>query len=113
MTNLTFLQGLSRYLKLQKVVNRNPVVYRIVDLNNEEIVGTFYEQELIRTKPPSPTDLYVLDKILKHRTLKNGVKEVLVSYLGYPASFNAWIKASSIVNQSKPIKRRRKWKRHY
>lgn len=32
-----------------EVVNTNPITYRIKDLNNEPILGTFYRQELHRT----------------------------------------------------------------
>jgi hypothetical protein len=118
--------GSIEIFKIAKLVNRTPVVYRLVDLNDEEIVGTFYEQELIKTKKPSASDLYFIDKILKRRRGPGGVKEIFVSYLGWPASFNAWIKESDIVDQeaeeqqnknqqkSNTIKKkRRKWKRHY
>ncbi|KAF2889914.1 hypothetical protein ILUMI_16258, partial [Ignelater luminosus] len=32
--------------KITKVLNRRPPVYRILDLNNERVMGTFYEEEL-------------------------------------------------------------------
>src|SRR5579859_1398753 len=104
--------------KIARRIPRTPVVYRLVDLQDDEIMGTFYEQELVRSKRPSSKDLHTIDKILRRRTGKNGVREVLVSYLGWPKSFNAWIKESSIITPATAAavtdkKRRRKWKRHY
>ena len=84
--------------QIKTVVNRNPVVYRIVDMNREDIVGTFYEQELIPAKPPSDDDLYLIDKILKTRKVRGGKKEYFVSYVGWPKSFNSWIPETDVVN---------------
>lgn len=115
--------GTVEMFKIHQVVNRIPVVYRIEDLMGEVIDGTFYNQELIKIKPPKDSNLFIVDKILKTRTNK-GVKEVLVNYFGYPSKFRKWIKESDIVKTSgsdaaavtngvkKGIKRR-KWKRYY
>ena len=35
---------------ISEVLNTIPVTYKIVDLNGEEIIGSFYEQELQKTK---------------------------------------------------------------
>ena len=35
-------------------------------------------------------EIYRISNILKHRK-KNGKKEILVEWLGYPSSFNSWI----------------------
>lgn len=40
----------SEPFKISAVVNRDPIVYRIVDLNGEEIEGTFYEKEVQKIK---------------------------------------------------------------
>ena len=36
---------------ISAVQNTSPVTYKIVDLNGEEIQGTFYEAELQKNKP--------------------------------------------------------------
>ena len=35
---------------IEKVLQTNPITYKIKDLNNEEIIGSFYEKELQKTK---------------------------------------------------------------
>ena len=40
-------------------------------------------------------DVYRISNILKQRR-RNGKKEILVEWLGYPSSFNSWIPADNI-----------------
>ena len=61
----------------------NVAYYYLKDLNNEKLDGTFYEQELQKTKQD---DLYTIEKILK--TNKN---KVYVKWRGYDSSFNSWV----------------------
>lgn len=35
---------------VNEILNTNPITYKIIDLNNEEIVGSFYNEELQKTK---------------------------------------------------------------
>ena len=58
----------------------NVPYYYLKDLNNEKLDGTFYEQELQKTKQD---DLYTIEKILK--TNKN---KVYVKFKGYSNDFN-------------------------
>ena len=37
-------------LLIGKIQSTNPITYRLKDLNNEEIQGSFYEPELLPTK---------------------------------------------------------------
>ena len=66
----------------------DPVTYKIVDYNNEEIKGSFYEQELQK----ATQELFRIEKIIK----KKGNKS-LVKWLGYPDSFNSWVDNSNLV----------------
>ena len=54
----------------------------ITDLNNEEIIGTFYEQELQGTRQNE----FRTEKVIK----KKGDK-LYVKWKGYNSSFNSWI----------------------
>lgn len=74
-------------------VRRNPPVYRIKDLMDEPIQGTFYPQELQKVKPKQD---YAIDKILKKRK-NNGVMEYYVRYKGYGPKFDQWIPASHVM----------------
>ena len=66
----------------------NVPYYYLKDLNNEKLDGTFYEQELQKTKQD---DLYTIEKILK--TNKN---KIYVKWRGYDSSFNSWINKNMV-----------------
>lgn len=71
-----------------KFINDPVTVYKLKDLNNEEIKGIFYEQEL--TLFDKQDDIYKIEKIIKTRK-RNGKIEKFVKWKGYPNSFNSWI----------------------
>jgi len=64
---------------VNKVLNTQPITYKIKDLNGEEITGIFYEPELV--KFDKPDDNYQVEKILKTRTT-NGKKKVFNQMAG-------------------------------
>ena len=78
------------------VIKRLPrVVYRLQDMDKEEIRGLFYAEELQLVKY-DPYKTYAINKILDTRGRGRG-KEVLVSWKGFPLKkFNSWILASEI-----------------
>ena len=50
-----FRQGYSpnftkEIFKILDILNTNPVTYKIKDLDDKEIIGSFYEPELVKTK---------------------------------------------------------------
>ena len=73
---------------VSKVFNTDPVTYKVIDNNDDEIEGIFYDQELVKFDKQDQD--YEVEKILKTRT-KNGKKEYFVKWLGYPGSMNSWI----------------------
>ena len=80
---------------IDKVLARNPVVYKIKDLLDEKIDGIFYEEQL--QKILKLDNIYYISEILKKRTRK-GKKEYLVSWLGYPDKFNSWESQDNFIN---------------
>ena len=74
-------------------IPRHPPVYKLKDYDQEELSGTFYNEEL--QKVIKEDDVYEVEKILKKRG-KGKNKEVYVKWLGYPAKFNSWIPASEV-----------------
>ena len=46
---------------IDKIQSTNPVNNRIKDINNEEIQGSFYEPELLKTKQ----DVFRIDKVIR------------------------------------------------
>ena len=77
---------------VDKIQYTNPITYKIKDLNGEEILGTFYDQELSRASP----EVFRIEKILK-RDKKHG--RVFVKWSGFPAKFNSWVPLSDVVDQ--------------
>ena len=63
---------------IKETKNTVPWTYVLNDLNGEEIIGTFYENELQKTKKKKGDKLYV-------------------KWKGYDNSFNSWIDKKDIV----------------
>ena len=72
-----------------------PFMYKLKDIEGEVIKGRFYEYELQRVTEEKGRQ-YKIEKIIKTRKLKNKPAEVFVKWLGYPDSFNSWIKQSEV-----------------
>lgn len=69
-------------------------MYALKDLNSEQISGLFYNSELQKVEKDE-NSLWFIDKILKKR--KRGNKtELLVSWDGFPSSFDSWISSNDI-----------------
>ena len=64
--------------KIKRQIPRKPVVYKIEDLNRDEIEGVFYEPEL-QVVFKQEDEAYKIEKILKKKTEK-GVKKFFVSW---------------------------------
>ena len=46
---------------IDKIQSTNPITYRLKDLNNEEIQGSFYEPELL----PAKQDVFRIEKVIR------------------------------------------------
>jgi hypothetical protein len=73
--------------------HESPNVYTLKDLAGEPITGTYYEQELQRVRAP---ETFVVERVLRSRG-SGSQRERLVKWLGYPASFNSWVRDSDVV----------------
>lgn len=76
---------------ISEILKTDPITYRVKDLNNEEIKGTYYENELVKYNEKT----FKIEKIIR----KKGNK-VLVKWLGYPKEFNSWIDEKNIIKLS-------------
>ena len=63
-------------------------LYKIKDLNDEPVEGTFYSSELQKVNIDKD-GLWKVEKVLKTRKRK-GVKEYYIKWLGFPDTFNSW-----------------------
>lgn len=77
--------------KIVKVNINKPVTFLLEDMNGQPIKGCFYQQELQKTKL---SDIYLVEKVIKQRT-KNGVKQVLVRWLGFPKP--TWVNKTDVI----------------
>jgi len=73
---------------VSKIQYTDPPTYKIKDYNNDEIQGTFYEQELQKTNQ----EVYRIEKIIRKRGDKS-----LVKWFGYPTSFNSWVENKDLI----------------
>ena len=73
---------------IKKIKNTVPWTYVINDLNGEEIIGTFYENELQGASQKE----FRIEKVLKIKGDK-----LYVKWKGYDNSFNSWIDKKDIV----------------
>ena len=67
---------------IKEMKNAVPWTYVINDLNDEEIIGTFYEKELQKANQ----EVFKIEKVIKKKGNKLHVK-----WKGYDNSFNSWI----------------------
>ena len=72
-----------------------PITYSLRDRANENIEGSFYEQELQLVKNP---EIFLVEKVLKTKKEKNGKTKLLIKWLGYPESMNSWIDEDQIID---------------
>ena len=73
---------------IKKVKNAVPQTYVISDLNDEEIIGTFYEKELIKE---------IQEKFRTEKVIKIKVDKLYVEWKGYDNPFNNCIDKKDIV----------------
>lgn len=80
----------SELFRIAAVRRTNPSTYHLKDDENNPILGSFYREELQKTKYPG---IYLIEKILK--TLGDSL---YVKWLGFSNRFNSWINKVDLVN---------------
>ena len=78
---------------INKIQSTNPIAYKIKDLNNEEIQGSFYEPELLKVTQ----DIFRIEKVIRRDYKK---KQALVKWLGYSDDFNSWVSLKDLQDLS-------------
>jgi len=69
-------------------------IYRLRDLQNEDITGTFYQSELQKINI-DPNQTWKVDRVLKSRG-KGRNKQYFVQWKHFPKKFNSWINANDL-----------------
>ena len=75
--------------KITEIQNTNPITYKLEDLKEEEIEGTFYEPELQKTKQ----QVFRIEKVLE-----KGENKSLVKWKGYDDKFNYWVDNEDLID---------------
>ena len=70
-------------------------IYKVVDFLDDEVIGTFYEQEIQKVDKLEPEAVWVIEKVIKKRR-KAGKVEYLVKWEGWPDKFNSFVNESAI-----------------
>jgi len=73
---------------VSKIQYTDAPTYKIQDYNDEEIAGTFYEQELQKTNQK----VYRIEKIIRKRGNMS-----LVKWVGYSKSFNSRVENKDLI----------------
>ena len=77
--------------RIKTVVTTTPIHYKLQDLDGEEILGVFYNEELSPTRiEPNAR----ISEIIGERINRQGKKKYKVHWIGEPFSSNEWIKES-------------------
>ena len=76
---------------IKKVKISVPLTYAVSDLNNEEIVGTFYEKELQKTNQK----VFRIEKVINRKG-----DNIYIKWKWYNNSFNSWIDKKDIMLMS-------------
>ena len=74
---------------VSEILKTNPVTYRLKDLNGEELLGSFYEEEMSRYD----SEIYEIEKVLKKSKGK-----MLVKWRGYEKP--SWINEQDVQNST-------------
>ena len=75
--------------KITEIQNTNPITYKLEDLNEKEIKGTFYEPELQKTKQ----QVFRIEKVLI-----KGKNKSLVRWKGYDETFDSWVDNKKLID---------------
>lgn len=73
--------------------NTLPITYFLKDDKGEELLGTFYSQELQKVNSEKPK--HRIEKVLNVR-VSNATREYLIRWKGKRASFDSWISESDL-----------------
>ena len=78
---------------ITNVINGNPTVYKLKDLANESLKGTFYSHELQKV---IDSGTYRIEKVIRKRKAADGSFHYFVKWKGYPEKFNSFVSETDI-----------------
>ena len=76
--------------EVYRVVDGQPITYKVKELDGTRIEGTFYAQELQRVHVDDDT-VWRIEKVLKRRG-----DRLYVQWKGWPSKYNSWIRRQDV-----------------
>ena len=86
----------------ERFLKQNLPLYRVVDMLNEPVIGSWYEWELL--KVDKNQEFWRVESIIKTRKRK-GKNEFLVKWEGYGDKFSSWVPDSDIKDLTSEVNR--------
>ena len=84
----------------ERFLKQNLPLYRVVDMLNEPVIGSWYQWELL--KVDKNQEFWRVESIIKTRKRKSK-KEFLVKWEGYWDKFSSWVPASDIKDMASQV----------
>ena len=75
---------------------RTPRMYKLKDAQGDIIDGSFYREEIERIIKDD--DVFLVERVLRRQTRRDGQRWALVKWLGYPDSMNSWVRQSDLAD---------------
>lgn len=75
--------------RVHKIQPTNPPTYLLIDLDGNDINGTFYVEELQKSENP---DMYLVEKVIRREG-----KQLYVKWLGFDDTHNSWINKNDFI----------------
>ena len=75
-------------------IRDGPQIYTIADFEGEELIGTFYKEEIQKVSS-DPKGIYKIEKILRERK-QGDRKQFLVCWLYWPSKYDSWVNAKDL-----------------
>lgn len=78
------------------IITSHPLRFKLRDLKQEGISGSFYQQELKLANAKNSDEInWKIERIISRRRV-GGVNKSLIKWWGFPNKFNTWIKNSDL-----------------
>lgn len=81
---------------VDKIKLTDPLTYTVKSLNGEKIKGSFYKEQLQKSKQ----EVFRIEKIIGKPRIRNGIREVKVKWSGYNDEYNEWIPATEVIKSN-------------
>ncbi len=85
--------------RIRKIIHSLPPTFLLKDAKDQNIIGAFYSQEIQK----STQEIFYHHTLKTRKNKKTGKKEHLISWQGFPASYNSWTEASKLKNLAPAI----------